>query len=177
MHFGLSLTQGAVVMAAFSVGVPALIWLVTLVSLRSIPKNQRIAVSVFVTIVIFLVSGLSTYFLVGELHAQVVIGDQLDVQASPFISIAVYRADVVRAYSVKDWTDDPALAISTRTNGTSIGSYQLGQFRLTDGRAAVLMLSGPDCVVSELKDRVLMLAPDDLAGFVQALQAWGVTVK
>ena len=57
-----------------------------------------------------------------------------------------------------------------------MGSYLTGAFRLTDGRPALLMVSGPACVVVELKNKVLILAPDDLEGFVRALQAWGVTV-
>jgi hypothetical protein len=36
MHFGLSLTDGAVFMAAFSIGGPLLICVVTLLSLRAI---------------------------------------------------------------------------------------------------------------------------------------------
>jgi hypothetical protein len=176
MHFGLSLTDGAVFMAAFSIGVPVLICLVTLVSLRSIPQSQRIAVSAFVACITLFVGALGVFFLVGELRTGVVVGDQMVVETPPFASVSVERADILRAYAVPDWTREPDLAIAVRTNGTGIGSYLLGSFRLEDGRSAVLMLSGQACVVIELKDRVLMLAPDDLDGFVRALRVWGVPV-
>ncbi|MCX6062849.1 MAG: PH domain-containing protein [Caldiserica bacterium] len=45
MRFGLSLSDGAMIMAAFSIGLPVLICLMTLFSLRRIPRSQRIAVS------------------------------------------------------------------------------------------------------------------------------------
>ncbi|RIE16239.1 PH domain-containing protein [Candidatus Cryosericum septentrionale] len=176
MRFGLSLTDGAVFMAALSIGVPVLICLVTLVSLRSIPRSQRIAVSAFVACVTLFVGALGVFFLVAELRAGVVVGDQMVVEIPPFASVSVERADIRRAHSVADRAQEPDLAIAVRTNGTAVGSYLLGNFRLEDGRSAVLMLSGPACVVIELKDRVLMLAPDDLDGFVRALLAWGVPV-
>jgi hypothetical protein len=177
MHFGLSLTNGAVFMAAFSIGGPLLICLVTLVSLRSIPRSQRIAVSAFVACITLFVGALGVFFLVGELRTGIVVGDQMVVETPPFASVSVERADILRAYTVPDWAREPDLAIVVRTNGTGIGSYLLGNFRLEDGRSAVLMLSGPACVVIELKDRVLMLAPDNLEGFVRALRAWGVPVS
>jgi hypothetical protein len=174
MRFGLSLTDGAVLVAAFSISLPLIICLVTLLSLRSIPRSQRIAVSAFVTCVTLSAGALGAFFLVGELRTGVVVGDQMVVETPPFVSVSVERTDILRAYSVADRAQEPDLAIAMRTNGTAVGSYLLGSFRLEDGRSAVLMLSGPACVVIELKDRVLMLAPDDLDGFVRALRAWGV---
>lgn len=176
MRFGLSLTDGAMVMAALSVGLPLLICLMTLSSLRSILRSQRIAVSALVACVTLFVSALGVFFLVGELRTGVVVGDRIAVETPPFASVSVERVDIVRAYRVADRAQEPDPAIAVRTNGTDIGSYLTGSFRLEDGRSAVLMLSGPACVVIELKDRVLMLAPDDLDGFVRALQAWGVPV-
>jgi hypothetical protein len=58
MRFGLSLTDGAMVMAALSVGLPLLICLMTLSSLRRIPWSQRIAVSALVACVTLFVSAL-----------------------------------------------------------------------------------------------------------------------
>jgi hypothetical protein len=104
------------------------------------------------------------------------VGDRIAVETPPFASVSVERVDIVRAYRVADRAQEPDPAIAVRTNGTDIGSYLTGSFRLEDGRSAVLMLSGLACVVIELKDRVLMLAPDDLDGFVRALQAWGLPV-
>ena len=176
MRFGLSLTDGAVFMAAFSIGLPLLICLVTLFSLRAIPRSQRIAVTAVVTCVTLLVGALGAFFLVGELRTGVVVGDQMVVETPPFASVSVERADILRAYTVVDRAQESDLAIAVRTNGTGIGSYLLGSFRLEDGRSAVLMVSGPACIVIELRDRVLMLAPDDLDGFVRALRAWGVPV-
>jgi hypothetical protein len=176
MRFGLSLSDGAMVMAAFSIGLPLLICLMTLFSLRRIPRSQRIAVSALVVCVTLFVSALSVFFLVGNLRTGVVVGDRIVVETPPFASVSVERADILRAYRVADRAQEPDLAIAVRTNGTGMGSYLTGSFRLEDGRSAVLMLSGPACVVIELKDMVLMLAPDDLDGFVRALQAWGVPV-
>jgi len=176
MRFGLSITVGAAFVAAFSIGLPLLICVVTLFSLRRIPRSQRIAVSAFVAVVTLLVGALGVFFLVGELRAGVVVGDQMIVETPPFASVSVERADILRAYTVADRAQEPDLAIAVRMNGTGVGSYLLGSFRLEDGRSAVLMLSGPACVVIELKNRVLMLAPDDLDGFVRALRAWGVPV-
>jgi hypothetical protein len=176
MRFGLSLSDGAMVMAAFSIGLPLLICLMTLFSLRRIPRSQRIAVSALVVCVTLFVSALSVFFLVGNLRTGVVVGDRIVVETPPFASVSVERADILRAYRVADRAQEPDLAIAVRTNGTGMGSYLTGSFRLEDGRSAVLMLSGPACVVIELKDTVLMLAPDDLDGFVRALQAWGVPV-
>lgn len=174
MRFGLSLSGGAAVVAAFSIGLPLLICLATVFSLRSIPRSQCIAVTTFVACVTLSVGALGAFFLVGELRTGVVVGDQMVVETPPFASVSVERADILRAYSVADRAQEPDLAIAIRTNGTAVGSYLVGNFRLEDGRSAVLMLSGPACVVIELKDRVLMLAPDDLDGFVRALRAWGV---
>lgn len=98
------------------------------------------------------------------------------VETPPFASVTVEQSDILRARVVADWTQEPDLAIAVRTNGTGMGSYLTGNFRLEDGRSAVLMVSGPACVVIELKDKILMLAPDDLDGFARALQAWGVPV-
>ena len=176
MRFGLSLTGGAVVVAAFSIGLPLLICLATVFSLRRIPRSQRIAVSAIVVGVTLLVGALGVFFLVGELRTGVVVGDRMVVEAPPFASVSVERADILRAYRVADRAQEPDLAIAIRTNGTGMGSYLTGYFRLEDGRSAVLMLSGPACVVIELEDRVLMLAPDDLDGFVRALREWGVPV-
>ena len=177
MRFGLSLSDGAMVMAAFSIGLPVLICLMTLFSLRRIPRSQRVAVSALVVCVTLFVSALSVFFLVGNLRTGVVVGDRIVVETPPFASVSVERSDILRAHVVADWAGEPDLAIAIRTNGTGMGSYLTGCFRLEDGRSAVLMLSGPACVVIELKDRVLMLAPDDLDGFVRALQAWGVPVR
>lgn len=176
MRFGLSLTGGAAVVAALSIGLPLLVCLVTVFSLRRIPRSQRIAVTVIVVGVTLLVSALGVFFLVGELHTGVVVGDQMVVETPLFASVSVERTDVLRAYRVADRAQEPDLAIAVRTNGTGMGSYLTGYFRLEDGRSAVLMLSGPACVVIELNDTVLMLAPDDLDGFVRALRAWGVPV-
>jgi hypothetical protein len=177
MRFGLSLTDGAVFIAALSIGIPVLICLVTLVSLRSIPRSQRIAVSAIVVGVTLLVGALGVFFLVDDLRTGVVVGDQMVVETPPFAWVSVARGDIFRAYTVTDWAQEPDLAIAVRTNGTAMGSYLTGSFRLEDGRSAVLMLSGPACVVIELKDKVLMLAPDDLDGFVRALRVWGVPVS
>jgi hypothetical protein len=176
MRFGLSITGGAEVVAALSIGLPLLVCLATVFSLRNIPRSQRIAVSAIVVGVTLLVGALGVFFLVGELRTGVVVGDQMVVETPPFASVSVERADVLRAYRVADRAQEPDLAIAVRTNGTGIGSYLTGYFRLEDGRSAVLMLSGPACVVIELNDTVLMLAPDDLDGFVRALRAWGVPV-
>lgn len=176
MRFGLSLTGGAAVVAALSIGLPLLVCLATVFSLRSIPRSQRIAVSAIVVGVTLLVGALGVFFLVGELRTGVVVGDQMVVETPPFASVSVERADILRAYTVVDRARESDLAIAVRTNGTGIGSYLLGSFRLEDGRSAVLMVSGPACIVIELRDRVLMLAPDDLDGFVRALRAWGVPV-
>ena len=176
MRFGLSLTDGAVFMAAFSIGLPLLICLVTLFSLRAIPRSQRIAVSALVACVTLSVGALGVFFLVGELRTGVIVGDQMVVETPPFVSVSVGRDEILRAYRVADRAQESGLAIAVRTNGTGVGSYLLGNFRVEDGRSAVLMLSGPACVVIELKDTVLMLSPDDLDGFVRALQAWGVPV-
>ena len=176
MRFGLSLTGGAAVVAALSIGLPLLVCLATVFSLRSIPRSQRIAVSAIVVGVTLLVGALGVFFLVGELRTGVVVGDQMVVETPPFASVSIERADVLRAYRVADRAQEPDLAIAVRTNGTGMGSYLTGYFRLEDGRSAVLMLSGPACVVIELNDTVLMLAPDDRDGFVRALRAWGVPV-
>lgn len=176
MRFGLSLTDGAMVVAAFSTGLPLLICLMTLLSLRRIPRSQRVAVSALVACVTLCVGALGVFFLVGELRTGVVVGDRIVVETPPFASVSVERADILRAYRVADRAQKPDLAVAVRTNGTGVGSYLLGSFRLQDGRSAILMLSGPACVVIELKDRVLMLAPDDLDGFVQALRARGIPV-
>jgi len=176
MHFGLSLTGGAAFVAAFSIGLPLFICLATVFSLRRIPRSQRIAVSFIVVGVTLLVGAIGVFFLVGELRTEVVVGDRMVVETPPFASVSVERGDILRVYVVADWAREPDLAIAIRTNGTGMGSYLTGCFRLEDGRSAVLMLSGPACVVIELKDTVLMLAPDDLDGFVRALQAWGVPV-
>lgn len=177
MRFGLSLTGGALFMAAFSIGLPLVICLTTVFSLRRIPRSQRIAVSAIVAGVTLLVSALGVFFLVGELHTGVTVGEQLVVETPPFVSVSVNRTQVLRAHAVADWTQEPDLAVAARTNGTGVGSYLTGAFRLQDGRSAVLMLSGRACVVIELADRVLILAPDDLDGFVQAIRAWGVPVS
>lgn len=176
MRFGLSLTSGAMALDALSIGLPLLICFMTLLSLRRIPRSQRIAVSAFVVLVTLAVGGLGVFFLAGELRTGVVVGDQMVVETPPFASISVERSDIIRAHTVVDRAQEPDLTIAIRTNGTAMGSYLTGNFRLEDGRSAVLMLSGPACVVIELKDRVLLLAPDDLNGFVRALQAWGVPV-
>ncbi|MGB9665930.1 MAG: PH domain-containing protein [Candidatus Cryosericum sp.] len=176
MRFGLSLTAGAMAVDALSIGLPLLICFMTLHSLRRIPRSQRIAVSALVVCVTLLVGGLGVFFLVGELRTGVVVGDRMIVEAPPFASVSVERVDILRAYRVVDRAEEPHLAIAVRTNGTGVGSYLTGNFRLQDGRSAVVMVSGPACVVIELKDKVLLLAPDDLDGFVRALQAWGVPV-
>ena len=176
MRFGLSLTSGALFMAVFSIGLPIVILVSTLISLRTIPRAQRRAVSAIVVCVTMLVAGMGGFLLAGELRTSVVIGERMLVQVPPLQSLSVGRADVVRVYRVPDRTHDPDLSIAVRTNGTAVGSYLTGAFRLTDGRPALLMVSGPACVVVELKNKVLILAPDDLEGFVRALQAWGVTV-
>jgi hypothetical protein len=177
MRFGLSLTGGAAVVAALSIGLPLIICFMTVFSLRRIPRSQRIAVSAIVVGVTLLVGALGVFFLVGELRTGVVVGDQMVVETPPFASVSVERADILKAYRVADRAQEPDLAIAIRTNGTGMGSYLTGYFRLEDGRSAVLMLSGPACVVIELNNRVLMLAPDDLDGFVRALRAWGVPVS
>jgi hypothetical protein len=176
MRFGLSLTSGALFMAVFSIGLPIVVLAGTLVSVRTIPRAQRRAVSAIVICVTMLVAGMGVFLLAGELRTSVVIGERMLVQVPPFQSLSVGRSDVVRAYRVSDRTQDPGLRLAVRTNGTAVGSYLTGAFRLADGRSAVLMASGPACVVVELKDKVLILAPNDLEGFVRALQAWGVTV-
>jgi len=177
MRFGLSLTNGALFIAVFSIGLPIVILVSTLISLRTIPRAQRRAVSAIVVCVTMLVAGMGGFLLAGELRTSVVIGERMLVQVPPFQSLSVGRSDVVRAYRVSDRTQDPGLRLAVRTNGTAVGSYLTGAFRLADGRSALLMASGPACVVVELKDKVLMLAPDDLEGFVEALQAWGVPVS
>ncbi|MCX6085420.1 MAG: hypothetical protein NTX94_03145, partial [Caldiserica bacterium] len=164
MRFGLSLTDGAWLTAVFSIGLPLLVCLVTLFSVKRIPRSQRIAASVLVVCVTLFVSALSVFFLVGNLRTGVVVGNQMVVETPPFASVSVERGDILRAYRVTDRAKEPDLAIALRTNGTGMGSYLTGRFRLEDGRSAVLMLSGPACVVIELKDVVLMLAPDDLDG-------------
>lgn len=176
MRFGLSLTGGAMAIDAFSIGLPLLICLMTLFSLRRIPRSQRIAVSAIVVGVTMLVSALGVFFLIGELNTGVFVGERMVVETPPFASVTVEQSDILRARVVADWTQEPDLAIAVRTNGTGMGSYLTGNFRLEDGRSAVLMVSGPACVVIELKDKILMLAPDDLDGFARALQAWGVPV-
>lgn len=177
IRFGLSLTSGAMAVDALAIGLPLLICCMTLFSLRRIPRSQRIAVSAFVILVTLTVSGLGAFFLAGELRTGVVVADQMIVEAPPFASVSVERVDILRAYRVVDRAQEPDLTVAIRTNGTAVGSYLTGNFRLEDGRSAVLMLSGPACVVVELRDRVLLLGPDDLDGFVQALQAWGVPVE
>jgi hypothetical protein len=174
MRFGLSITSGAALVAAFSIGLPLLICVMTLFSLRRIPRSQRIAVSALVACVTLSVGALGVFFLVGELRTGVIVSDQMVVETPPFVSVSIGRAEILRAYRVADRAQESDLAIAVRTNGTGVGSYLVGNFRLEDGRSAVVMLSGPACVVIELKDRVLMLAPDDLDGFVRALRAWGV---
>ncbi|MCX6085604.1 MAG: PH domain-containing protein [Caldiserica bacterium] len=176
MRFGLSSTSGTIFMDAFSIGLPLLICFVTVFSLRRIPRSQRIAATAIGVGVTLLVAALGVFFLVGELRTGVVVGERMVVETPPFASVSVERTDILRARVVADWTQEPDLAVAVRTNGTGMGSYLTGRFRLEDGRSAVLMLSGPACVVIELKDVVLMLAPDDLDGFVRALQAWGVPV-
>lgn len=177
MRFGLSLTSGAIFMDAFSIGLPLIICFMTVFSLRRIPRSQRIAVSAIVVGVTLLVSALGVFFLVGELHTGVVVGERMVVETPPFGSVAVERTDILRARVVADWTREPDLAVAMRIRGTGVGSYLTGDFRLHDGRGAFLMLSGPACVVVEVGDRVFMLAPDDLDGFIRALRAWGVPVS
>jgi hypothetical protein len=177
VRFGLSLTNGAIFVAGFSIGLPLIICFMTVFSLRKIPRSQRIAVSAIVAGVTLLVSALGVFFLVGELHTGVVVGERMVVETPPFTSVAVERSDILWARVVADWAQEPDLAVAVRTNGTGVGSYLTGSFRLEDGRPAVLMLSGPACVVIELDDRILMLAPDDLDGFIRALRTWGVPVS
>ncbi|HWQ22163.1 MAG TPA: hypothetical protein VN478_05505 [Clostridia bacterium] len=177
MRFGLSLTSGAIFMNVFSIGLPLLLSCVTVFSLRRIPRSQRIAVSAIVVGVTLLVSALGVFFLVGELRTGVVVGERMVVETPPFVSVTVERSDILRARVVADWTQEPDLALAMRTNGTGVGTYLTGSFRLKDGRPAVLMMSGRACLIVELDGRVLMLAPDDLDGLVRAIRAWGVPVS
>ena len=102
MRFGLSLTDGVLFTDVFSIALPLLVCLMTLFSVKRIPRSQRIAASVLVVCVTLLVSALSVFFLVGNLRTGVVVGNRMVVETPPFASVSVERGDIVRAYRVAD---------------------------------------------------------------------------
>jgi len=86
-------------------------------------------------------------------ESRVMIGENLKVHTPPYAREIVQR-------------EEQDLRPKIRTGGTALGGYRVGNFKLANGRSALIMANDTRVVAIELEDKYLLLAPDDFERFV-----------
>jgi len=112
---------------------------------------------------------LCVYLLIlAPLQTSVKMGEgYLEVNIPPYAHEKIERSEVLRAYVV-DWKEDENLKPVLRTGGASFGDYKVGWFKLKNGRDAIIMASQSRVLCLELKDKYILIAPDDFEKFLRS---------
>lgn len=93
----------------------------------------------------------------------------LSVKIGSYADLTLTKADIRSATVIADMQNDGQNKPVMRTNGSAIAEYRKGWFRLASGEKALLLTKGTRVVRLELADKVLLLAPDDVSGFIDRL--------
>ncbi|MCL2916374.1 PH domain-containing protein [Shewanella corallii] len=93
---------------------------------------------------------------------------ELDV---PFYGVTLPRTDILSA-GIRQWdrNEEPGLMPDLRSNGIGMPGFQLGWFRLKDGRKALVAGGQGDWVVIPTRqDYLIMVTTDDAERLMKAL--------
>lgn len=110
------------------------------------------------------VVGFAYVFFIAPSQTNVIIDDTISVNTPPYAKAVIQREDIINVY-VADWATDGELEPARRTNGTAMGNYRLGKFKLKNGESAIIMANSTRVLCIELEDKYLLLAPDNFEEF------------
>jgi hypothetical protein len=92
--------------------------------------------------------------------------------APPFASAVIPWAAVEKTFPVNLATDD-AFKIAKTKKYMTFGGYKSGVVEVKDGTEAVIVSNRPDVLCIRTADRLYLLGPSDLPGFMEAVKKVG----
>lgn len=173
MDFKLSLSTGV-----YITGITIIllcIAIVVLVFINSVSKVKRKYVAAVIAIAIV---SIFVYLAVISMQIKVsVYSDQIKLNLPPFLSQTVSKDQILKAYVVDNINNDKNLNPTTHMNGALLGNYRLGEFKLKNGKDAILMTDRPKVLCIETKDGYLLLAPTNFDEFVKEVSKILINVQ
>ncbi|ADB57611.1 PH domain-containing protein [Archaeoglobus profundus] len=139
------------------IALTAYVWLITVDNVRYITLS--------ITLIILAIC--AYFFIVAPYQTSIVLNDQIEVIAPPYAHESISKDVVLKSY-VADIGRDENLRPVLRVGGTSFGSYKVGWFKLKNGKTALIVATQSRVVCFELKDKIVMISPNDFERFVNA---------
>lgn len=129
-------------------------------------RNSRRPLAFKIGILVLVIGVIGYVSIIAPRQNKVAVSaSELSVSMPPYSSVKLPKSSVVDAFVV-DWTATPEYAPEHRLAGTEIGSFRAGNFSLSNGKMATVLTQSTRVLVIETADRVYLLGPVDLDGFV-----------